>query len=200
MTADLSTFSSVVEFIKRLGNGGPEIRTWRCCSSHPSHLVEHEQLPKKGETLIQRLSDSSQLDSATRYFLVKLATWLLIRGIVERSGQDSRSMDGGAGGECSGVVSKRPAPACAGLTRGVIPRPAQNDLLNSERGEVLYREIWDEVLAIVRGNAISKFVWTATDEMNALLKFKCRRAMCGKESNDTERKSIREEGCTHIAQ
>ncbi|KAI1328397.1 hypothetical protein F5Y16DRAFT_154156 [Xylariaceae sp. FL0255] len=268
MTVDLSTFSSVVEFVEHLGNEIPKLHVALLCAgigkpnfvegpeghelstqvnvlstalmallilpklpetaaaegdithlsflnSQASHLVKPEQLPKEGETLIQRLDDSAQFDSATQYFLVKLAAWFVIRGIVERSGQESRSKRGGAGAECSGVAINASCPGMCRTDQGrdfplrvrifmsgfqaIFARSAeegsrtlisatglglestgkfwvndayyeswmltiaisfnrQNDLLKSERGEELYRETWDEVLAILRENVTSESV------------------------------------------
>lgn len=167
MTVDLSTFSSVVEFVERLGDEVPKLHVALLCAgvakptfvrgpeghelstqvnvlstalmallllprlretaaadedlthlsfvnSQSSHLVKPEQLPKKGETLIQRLDDSAQFDSTTQYFLVKLAAWFVMRGIAERSGQESRSRNGGAGAETSGVAINA---SCPGMCR-----------------------------------------------------------------------------------
>lgn len=56
-------------------------------NSQSSHLVKLNQVPTN-QTLIERLNDKSQFDSTTQYFLVKLAAWYAVRGIVERMQKD----------------------------------------------------------------------------------------------------------------
>ncbi|KAI1128367.1 NAD(P)-binding protein [Nemania abortiva] len=54
-------------------------------NSQSSHLVKLDQVPTN-QTMI---NDSSQFDSTTQYFLVKLAAWYAVRGIVERMRKDN---------------------------------------------------------------------------------------------------------------
>ncbi|KAI0197854.1 hypothetical protein F4808DRAFT_287372 [Astrocystis sublimbata] len=77
-------------------------------NSQSSHLVKPEQVPE-GQTLIQRLNDCAQFDSTTQYFLVKLAGWYAMRGVVERMRQHE-----GVGAATDDVVINA---SCPGMCR-----------------------------------------------------------------------------------
>jgi NAD(P)-dependent dehydrogenase (short-subunit alcohol dehydrogenase family) len=77
-------------------------------NSQSSHLVKPDQVPV-GQTLIQRLDDGSQYDSTTQYFLVKLAAWFAMRGVVERLRQQD-----GDGATANNVVINS---CCPGMCR-----------------------------------------------------------------------------------
>ncbi|KAI1643586.1 uncharacterized protein F4817DRAFT_361430 [Daldinia loculata] len=190
MTVDLSTFASVKEFARRLDQRVSKLdvpSSSLCCVLSNTLLVllilpklrasttesDHNALPhlcflNSLASHRSSINDPFKFDITAQYYLVKLAAFFAIQGIIEQLKER---------GEADGIIINA---CCPGLCKTKMPRDFplagshtlvsatglgpessgklwRNDkytepgeVLDSERGRELYRETWHEILSILQ--------------------------------------------------
>ncbi|KAK8079550.1 NAD(P)-binding protein [Apiospora hydei] len=140
-------------------------------NSLASHVVEPQMLPapNSGQTLLGHLNDRAQFDVTRHYYLAKLAAWNVIinaccPGMCRTNMQRDFPLVKRLMAKMSLLPLSRSAEegsrsliSASGLgpeSNGKFWRDGEflppGEVLDSERGQDLYRETWDEILKILK--------------------------------------------------